>query len=300
MTDTESPQLLDSNPALRLFVIMACHNRKSLTLSALKRSYQNARSSGLEVHLTLFDDGSSDGTADAATKIFPDLEIISGSGTAYWAKSMSIAESHVLSLPTLRETDYIVWINDDVRLDQDAFQRMKPILTSFPRAVVTGAVRDPATDSITYSGYKKYGWHPLHFGKVDPETYPSSIDTFNGNIVFVPVTVARKLGGIDGEFSHAWADIDYGFRCKISNIPMILAPNTFGTCSQNPLVTTTIMKEWRTFIGPKGGGHFWSLYRLLSRHSPIAWFPLMGATYVLWWIRKLSSRIQRRYISKQY
>ena len=63
---------------------------------------------------------------------------------------------------------------------------------------------------------------------------PVEVDTFNGNVVLVSREASERIGAIDGEYDHAAADHDYGFRAVDAGVPMLLSPGTVGTCPRNP------------------------------------------------------------------
>lgn len=245
-----------------------------------------------EFDLTIFDDGSADGTSDKIRSQFPTTEIYQGDGSAYWAKGMATAEQIVLSRPTVQDDDYLVWLNDDVQLDADAVDRLIKWVEAKPESVLVGAVRDSHTGELTYSGLQGSGPHPLSFARVPPSASEViSVDTFNGNLVVVPVRIARDLGGIDGDFSHAFADIDYGLRARTAGIPVWLAPGTFGTCSLNAVpLRGSLHGDWKRFTGPKGGGNLPSIVRLLRRVAPTTWPFYVASTYALWLIRETHAR----------
>lgn len=272
---------------LRFEVIMACHNRRELTVRAIELAQAAADHAAIEISFTVFDDGSADGTAEALSGMPHTIRVIHGDGTAYWARSMAVAETVVLASSEQSMDEFIVWLNDDVALDRTAFAILRQTIDSNPGAVIVGAMRDPSTGAVTYSGMRRKGLHPLSFGMVRPSNAPQPVETFNGNLVVVPTRLARALGGIDGGFSHALADIDYGLRSQRLGVPVILAPGTIGTCPRNPTShRRSVREEWRAFTGLKGGGNYPSLRRILSRSNRYSWLLVIAATYGLWWARR--------------
>lgn len=280
---------------MKLHVIMACHNRKELSLSAVKAATVAAAKAGIPIDFTIYDDGSTDGTTEALMGLNQDIEIIKGDGTAYWAKSMATSETTLLSrADVLNETEsWVVWLNDDVKVDQTAFSSVAHLLAAdlnldTATSVLVGAMRDPRNGEITYGGYRKTGLHPLRFKTVMPSDLVQTIDSFNGNLVFIPVSAARKVGGIDGVYSHSLADIDYGLQCRRYNIPLLLLPNTLGTCARNPPGTETRLPDkWKQFVGPKGAGNYGSLRRILKKNNPLSWPVFLFVTYLLWFFRNV-------------
>lgn len=269
-------------------VIMACHNRRSLTVRAVRGVAASAAGAGARMTITVFDDGSNDGTAEALYKLGLRIDVIRGDGSAFWARGMATAEARVLARSDVRDNDVVLWINDDVDLDIGAIRAMRDSLEVVPRAVLVGAMKDPSTAEITYSGMDRAGVHPLRFEMVPPTTALRPVDTFNGNFVAVPVQVARLLGGIDGTFAHALADIDYGLRCGRLNVPVLLLPGSHGACPRNPPPPPeSILKAWKRFTSVKGGGHLDSMQRFIRKTGRHTWPVWVILTYAKWWLRNL-------------
>jgi GT2 family glycosyltransferase len=280
---------------MKLSVIIACHNRKELTIQCVERARDAAVRADAAISFTVFDDGSSDGTGEALSQLPVSLSIIRGDGSAYWASSMATAEETVMKKDTFNDSDFILWLNDDVVLDDDAFIRLTACAADHSDSVLVGAMRDPVSGTVSYSGLRRSGAHPLRFQRVDASAEVQAIETFNGNLVLVPGHVALRLGGIDGGFSHGLADIDYGLRCARAGIPVVQAPGTYGSCSLNPPPAKgSLVQEWNRFIGPKGGGNFDSLRRVLRKTNRKSWLVYVSVTYGLWWIREIKRRAGTR------
>lgn len=280
-----------------LHFILACHNRRSSTLACIRSAAAGASAVDVAFDFTLFDDGSTDGTAESVLREYEKTTILRGDGSHYWAKSMSLAESAVLARirNAAGSQAYIVWLNDDVILDDDALPRLVNLARTTDRySILIGAVRDPNSGLTTYSGLNRRGLHPLKYRPVAPTMSFQSVDSFNGNLVLVPAEVALQLKGIDGSYAHGMADIDYGVRATRIGVNNILAPGTFGICPRNgnPAYKGFI-EEWRDFTGAKGAGNFGSLRKLLRVNSPRLWPFYFLLTYITWFGRTLIRSLTR-------
>jgi glycosyltransferase involved in cell wall biosynthesis len=272
-----------------LHVIMATYNRRETTVLCLKKLIAAADAARQEMRVVLFDDGSVDGTAEAVLALLPNAQVLRGDGSAFWARSMSEAE--IVALRDAADEDYLMWLNDDVALDPDAIERALELTKTFPTHILVAASRDPSSGEVSYGGFNKIGWHPLKFEFVPSSTEPREVDTFNGNIVFVRVSVAKRLGGIDGRFSHALADIDYGLRAVKSGEKNVLLPGTFGTCARNVIPEFgSLPSEWKAFLSQKGGGNLGSLRRFHRTHAPHRGLIAILYTYIGWWARALRAK----------
>ena len=278
----------EASPAMPLHVLVACHNRRDLTVRAITTFEKAATAAGIDADFTVFDDGSTDGTADALAALDLPLTRITGDGSAFWSRSMAVAERHVLH--AYNDDGYVVWLNDDVELDGDFLDVALAAAKSSPSAVLVGAMRDPETGQLTYSGHRRGGFHPLNFvAPVEPNGTLQSIETFNGNLVFVPTKVARALGGIDGSLSHSGADTDYGLRVNDGGFELLLLPRIVGSCAFNPVRPPgPVMDDWRMFVGVKGGGNYNTMKRILQKRHRHTWLGYIVVTYSLWWARRLA------------
>lgn len=275
---------------LKVFIIMACHNRRDSTLRCIRSAHEAADRARLAIHVTLYDDGSSDSTAEAVSAQYPHTKILRGTGADYWARSMSIAEASVLDAirRNAAEHVYVMWLNDDVVLDVDAFERLQKAANQAPDDIIVGAVRDPISAEVTYSALTRRGRHPLSYAVVPPSSAAETVEIFNGNLVLIPGATAILIGGIDGEYSHALADIDYGLRAKAESVGVKLAPGTYGTCARNPTPPVrSLTADWQEFLGPKGAGNPTSMVKILRLGAPRSWPLYFLASYALWWLRRL-------------
>lgn len=269
-----------------LHVLVACHNRRDLTVRAITTFAGAAAAAGADADFTVFDDGSTDDTSDALAALDLPVTRIAGDGSAFWSRSMAEAEDHVLR--AYGDDGYVVWLNDDVDLDADFLEVVLAAARGAPLAVLVGAMRDPETGELTYSGHRRGGIHPLNFGSVEPNGTLQPVESFNGNLVFVPMKIARTLGGIDGSFSHFGADTDYGVRVREGGFELLLLPSTVGSCAQNPAQPLgTMMDDWRSFVGVKGRGNYNTLKRFLQKRHSQTWPFYVAVTYWLWWARRL-------------
>lgn len=289
-----------SQTTIRVFAILAVRNRVDKTMQCLASLSRSATHSNIQLDITIFDDGSTDGTRAALALGYPDATVIAGDGSFFWARAMATAERHVLTSKAPEPEDFLLWLNDDVVIDKDLFYRFQDFTRTRSGTVLVGAT-ESSSGVTTYSGMKSRGHNPLSFELVEPSFDLRAVDTFNGNVVFVPTSVAISMGGIDGEFSHAIADIDYGLRLRKNSISVLLMPGYAGTCERNAEIDTDtpVLDRWRTFKSRKGGAEPASMKRALKRHSPCAWPLYWASIYILWWIREVRSVITKMMPSKR-
>jgi GT2 family glycosyltransferase len=261
---------------MRITAILTSYNRRDKTVACLRSYFDQELPDDFALDAVLVDDGSSDGTPEAVHALERPVEVIRGTGDLYWSSGMATAEERALeSLP-----DYLLWLNDDVVLDRDAVKRLLDVAQSSEAAVIAvGAVRDPDTGELTYTGVRRHRFHPLRFDAVTPQQPPAAVDTFMGNVVLIPRAAYTAVGPIDGDFDHAAADYDYGMRARRAGIVNLLAPSTVGTCGVDHSSTPwrdpslPLKKRVGLLFGRKGvpprtrarylrryGGPFWPIF----------------------------------------
>ena len=153
-----------ANDEAKVVALLTCHNRRDLTVKCLK--LLEAASSGLSVSIVLVDDGSSDGTAEAARQQWPGIRVVDGDGELFWAGGMALAER--TALEEFPDATHLLWLNDDVELDHDALTRLLDLSANEPRAVIAGALHAPHSNEITYSGLERPDRHPMRYRRVSP------------------------------------------------------------------------------------------------------------------------------------
>ena len=265
---------IDGSSAVDVLVLMACYNRRENTLAVLRDLCMQRTTEALDLAAVVYDAGSDDGTADAVIADFPWVQLIRGETSVYWARSMEITQRHGLAVWAPR---YLLWLNDDTALNDDALARALGIARMLDdQTVVTGALRDRETGVTTYTAMRRAGRRPTQLERVHPTDSAQPVDTFNGNFVLVPHAVYTAVGAIDGRFEHAYGDIDYGFRVAEAGFRTVLAPGYVGSCSRNAVTATwrdsTTLRRERLglLLGPKAmpvGPYV----RFLRKHGPLAW-----------------------------
>jgi GT2 family glycosyltransferase len=279
---------------VKVVALLTCHNRRALTLRCLESFFSQGASAEAELQAVVVDDGSTDGTSDAISARFDSVTVVRSDGSLYWARGMQLAESALAA----RDAAFLLWLNDDVVLDPHALARLLATAAERPDAIVVGALRDPESGLVTYSGVTQSRWHPLRTELVRPGEQPRDADTFNGNVVLVPQPIARHLGSIDGGFSHAQADFDYGLRARRAGHRIVVAAGTVGVCPRGGLDGTfldtslSLRRRWQLVQGPKGLP-LRSHARFLRRHGGPLWPVFWLAPYVKLTLSALASAPRR-------
>jgi len=237
----------------KIAVILTCHNRREKTLTCLKHLYQNEIIRDYEMKIFLVDDGSIDGTSEAVSKEFTEVNIIKGDGSLYWNRGMYKAWTEAVK----KNSDFYLWLNDDTFLYEDAIQNM--IETSFKvggEAIIVGSTCSSLNKQITTYGGRQ--------GKkvIQTDGQIKKCSTFNGNFVLIPHSVYSKLGNLDFKFRHSFGDIEYGMRANRNKINSYVAPNHIGTCERHDSIikcfspNIPFLVRFKHFYSPLGMNPF--------------------------------------------
>ncbi|WP_370328376.1 glycosyltransferase family 2 protein [Euzebya sp.] len=262
---------------VRVTVLMTVHDRRDTTLACLRALGAQAHVDDVDVSVVLVDDGSSDGTADAVRAAFPAVRILQGDGELFWNGGMRAAWAAAWD----GDPDFYLWLNDDTLLDPGALRLLidthAAVVTATTPAIVAGAITDPDSGAVNYSGVRQDPVRRLRFDPVVPDGRPIEADTMNGNAVLVPRAVARRVGTLSRRYTHGMGDYDYGLRARRVGCAVWVAPRPLGRCSTNPGFTTTgegradlrrlrgvkhlPPEEWRAFAR-RWAGPAWPAYWL--------------------------------------
>ena len=277
---------------LKIAALLTCHNRKDKTLLCLDALNAQVSEGKFDIKVYVVDSGSTDGTAEAIVKRYPEVNLISCNDDIYWCGGMRIAFEHAMGVGY----NYYLWLNDDTLLVPNAVLRMlgdSELLknTTNNSVIIVGSVQDPLTGDYAYGGLRyKNGWHPLLFERVLPVNYPLKCATMNGNCVLIPDNIAKNIGFESINYSHGLGDYDYGLTATKRGYSCWITSGYVGSCKKNfgllalkglsfkdnlkELSKPTGLppaEEWRRFTR-RHAGFLWPLYWMrVSIRSLFPW-----------------------------
>lgn len=214
---------------MKIAVLLACHNRKDKTISCLNSLFNANLFLNYSLEVYLVDDCSTDGTSEAVTNFFPNVNIIRGNGNLYWNQGMRLAwkTSVKKNVP-----DFFIWLNDDTNIDDCAILHLfqcynEYIFVNSKEVIVVGSCRNNIDEKKFSYGLRK------NKVKIIPNGEIQNGNLLNGNLVLISKAVYSKLGILSNNYTHAMGDFDYGLRALDNNIELITTKKYIATCEPN-------------------------------------------------------------------
>ncbi len=218
------PPRADRSPARWHAVVLSWNGRED-TLGCLA-SLEHVQS-GLRV--ICVDNGSTDGSAQAVAKRFPDVELIEAGTNLGYAGGCNLGIRRALA----DGADWVMLVNNDATVAPDVVSGFEQAIARRPRAgILAGKVYfadRPAT--IWFAGQRVsmltgYSGRPRGYGRADGPEYAEIVET--GRAVGALMAVSRPALDAAGLFDEALfayvEDVDLALRVRGAGFDVVLAP----------------------------------------------------------------------------
>ncbi len=225
------------NPRLkRVEIITPVYNRRDITLQCLK-SLSRIDHSGLDVHIIIVDDGSSDGTKEAINEQYPGVQVVEGDGSLWFTGGTNLGIKTALGY----NPDYIVTINDDEVFEENFLQYMIETSEKYPRSIVGSLLLLWDTPHKIFQVSPK--WNTFeggfrHWVKQTVWTVPKKpweVEIIVGNCVLYPVAAIKENGLMDREKFPHFGDAEYTPRMRKNGWRLLIDPRARVFCQPNNL-----------------------------------------------------------------
>jgi GT2 family glycosyltransferase len=249
-----------------------------VTLNCLERLADSSVFDWADV--IVVDDGSSDGTADAVERLFPQVILLKGNGNLWWAGGINMGMRHAYQ----KGAKYLIWLNDDCVPLGNALRALYEYCSE--HSVI--AVGQSFCPSGHYYGGHKKTWKGLKLLSCS-ETQSILCDAFGGNAVCIPRDVVDAIGYLDAKrIPMAPADADYGLRAQKKGIKSFVVGSARFENDDNLteeqeswlLGDVPPSKIWRGFFGKKSSRSFGPMFTFHLRHWGAWGFLLFTRPYI--------------------
>ncbi len=219
---------------LKIEIVTPVYNRRELTLQFL-RSLERINRDGLDVHIIVVDDGSTDGTSEAVAKDFPEVEIVKGDGNLWYTGGTNLGIKTALE----KNPDYILCVNNDSIFEENCVKNLVECAEKHPRSVVGALLllwNEPHRVFQVSPEWKTSlgGWH--HWYQQTVWTVPQKtweVDIIVGNCVLYPVEVIREVGLMNEKKFAQYGDAEYTPRMRRKGWKLLIEPKAKIFCKPN-------------------------------------------------------------------
>lgn len=269
----------DINMRVKITALLAAHNRRDITIEALKNLYRQKNIEKLfELSVVLTDDGSTDGTSEAVERQLPQVKVVHGGGDLFWCGGMCFAYENARD----DGADFYLLLNDDTHLYDDAIKKALDVyfdksLGGKPEHIIVGSTVNPESNKLSYGGAVRVSrWHPFHYNLVTPLEHAQACDTFNGNFVLIHHSVIDNIGFLDDRYTHWFGDTDYGLMAAKAGFGLWVTPGFVGECAENDpnihwdSAAYSFTKRVKMFFNVKGRPVNESMI-FCRKHGGLAW-----------------------------
>lgn len=233
---------------MNVAALLTCHNRKAKTIACLESLYRAVVPPAYQIDVYMTDDGSTDGTGKTVKELFPQVNVIQGDGSLFWAGGMRLAWKTAIDG---KQYEAYLLINDDVILHRNFMLNLlkaeaHSLAETGKKGIYSGATVDGTTGQVTYGGSVITQNHLImNMQKLAPASYTQRCDLANANVLWVSGCVVEEIGIFEKRYTHGIADYDYSLRAMKNKIPLWLAPDVCGVCDNDH------EKNWKTGVSLK-------------------------------------------------
>lgn len=265
-----------------LTVIIVSYNTRALTLKCLETLYATTRETSFRT--VVFDNASSDGSAEAIATAFPLVELIASSDNLGFARANN-------QVAAAADTEWLLLLNPDTECYDGALDTLLAFSKAHPKAGLTGgrtffpdgrlntlSCQDQITPwsslsralGLTAVFKNSAFFNPEAFGNWQRDTV-REVDIIVGCFLMIRKSLWDHLGGFDLRYYMYGEDSDLALRAaKLGYRPMItpearimhLVGASFSVEARKTVMvatsrTTLIRDHWPTWQVPVGVGLMW-------------------------------------------
>lgn len=223
---------------LKVEIVTPVHNRREETLECL-RSIDRSERNGLDLHVIIVDDGSTDGTADAVRSEFPSVEIVEGDGNLWYTAGTNRGIEAALR----HKPDYVLAINNDQTFDPHCIKSLVECAENHPHSVVGALLIDREHAGHIFQVSPRFEFFSggfRHWYKQTVDTVPKKpwrVELIVGNCVLFPAAAIVECGLMDEKKLVQYGDAEYTPRMRRRGWNLLIEPRAKVFCKPNDEVS---------------------------------------------------------------
>jgi len=283
-----------STKTVKIAAMACCYNRIKKTEAFLNTLTTQYVPDGYQMDIFMLDDQSPDGTGMLIRENYPQVNLIEGSGSLFWAGGMRMLWTHVAKVA---QYDFYLLLNDDVRLFDNAIADLISAYKKAPNkdSIIIGSVLNPDHTKITYGGRRligKYNTDGILLKPDDAEL--QECDLGNANIMMVDSGTFDKIGVLSDRYMHSFADFDYTLNAKRHGSKVWVAPKYLGSCDYDhgkPWSSSKSLKKRIEYMRSPKGLESRSYLRYIRKFFPY-YYP---EAFLKIWLKTLIPSVYDKY-----
>lgn len=191
-----------------VYIIIPVHNRKNITLKCLETLKQCGDLN--RYYTVVVDDGSTDGTSEAITNLYPEVTILTGDGNLWWTGAIRKGMEYAYE----QGAEYLIWLNDDCIVSNGTLFYLVQVCINNKKAIIGCQGYFSLDNQEIAFGGKLRTINGYQFRKF-PETETNPCDLLSGNIVCFSKQVILEIGYPDFSATpHYGGDSLYLIRAR--------------------------------------------------------------------------------------
>ncbi|MEO7673975.1 MAG: glycosyltransferase family 2 protein [Pyrinomonadaceae bacterium] len=242
---------------IKVEIVMPVFNRRDLTLQCL-RSLSRVDRIGIDIHIIVVDDASTDGTAAAIREQFPDVEIIPTEGNLWY----TAGTNRGIVAALLHEPKYVLCCNDDSIFEDISVRNMVECAEKYSHSVVGAVLLDwdaPHKVRQVSPKWQLFGGGYRHWRKQTIWSIPKrpwEVELIVGNCVLFPAEAIREVGLMDEQRLVQYGDAEYTPRMRRKKWRLLIDPRSRVFCDPNVpppgLRTMSFMQKIKALFSHSG------------------------------------------------
>lgn len=208
-----------------LTVIIISYNTREMTLNAVKTLYENTHRTAF--HCVVFDNASSDGSAEAISAAFPQVEVIASKENLGFARANNLVAAQTT-------TPYLLLLNPDTETHVGAIDALMDFAKERPEGGIWGGRTVYPDGSLNIAScwaapsprslfFRAIGFSTLFYRSsfFNPETYGAwkrdserEVDIVVGCFLLITRDLWGKLGGFSQKYFMYGEDADLCLRAR--------------------------------------------------------------------------------------
>ena len=261
-----------------LYIVIPVFNRWHYTRECLESLRQQTSQ---DFRAVVVDDGSTDETATALVRDYPEVDVVTGDGNMFWTAGVNAGIRRALSLGA----DRVMTLNNDVVAAPDFVAQMLAAAARHPTAVLGALEFDADTGEAIYGGERldfrtNTRYDLLEEIPAGQRTGLHAVTYLPGRGLLIPKAVIDKVGLFDEKrLPHYLADFDYTSVARRAGFPVY--------CNYDARLSTypeesgqTLTRKHRSLKGYyqhlfsiRGGGNMVNFTHVALKNCPKPYLP---------------------------